>query len=189
MIESLPGESKRDLLYTLAATHGGYFSVREAENVGILTRDLTYHRQAGRIATAFRGVYRLTNFPPGEHEDLIVVWLATDQEAVFSHETALALHSLSDALPNRIHVSLPPSWRRRLLPDGVERHYIKAAITQRGWVGHVPVTTPSRTLHDCNAAHVSPELVLQAIKQARSRGLIDVEEANELAKRYGTTIL
>lgn len=189
MRKSLSGESKRDLLYILAAAHGGYFSVREAEKLGLSTRDLSYHRQAGRIAAAFRGVYRLTHFPPGEHEELVVVWLATDQEAVFSHETALALHGLSDVLPNRIHVSLAPSWRRRLLPDGVERHYIKATITQRGWVGDVPVTTPSRTLHDCNAAHVSPELVLQAIKQARSRGLIDVEEANELAKRYGTTIL
>lgn len=182
-------ESKRDLLYALANAHGGYFSVHEAAQVGLSSPYLSHYRQGGDIVPAFRGVYRLANFPPGEHEELTVAWLATDQQAVFSHETALQLHGLSDVLPNRIHVSLSSSWRRRLLPDGVERHYIQTPITERSWVGDVPVTTPSRTLADCSAAHVAPELVVQAIHQARSRGLIDNDEATALGKRYGTTNL
>ena len=33
---------------------------------------------------------------------------------VFSHDTALALHELSDALPARAHLTLPASWRREV---------------------------------------------------------------------------
>lgn len=174
-------KSKKDLLWDLAVAHSGYFSAREAAELGIGTAHLSYYHRRGHIELAFRGVYRLTRFPPGDHEDLTIVWLASDTEAVFSHETALQLHHLSDVLPNRIHVSLPPSWRRRLLPAGVERNYIKAPITERCWVGDVPVTTPARTLADCNAAHVSAELILQALHQARSRGLIDEAQASSLA--------
>jgi len=47
-----------------------------------------------------RGVYRLEHFPAGEHEDLVALWLWTDRAGVFSHETALALHGLSDTLPS-----------------------------------------------------------------------------------------
>ncbi len=183
MSEPRKNKSKKDLLYGLATVHGGYFSAQEAVAVGLSTRDLSYHRQRGHITPAFHGIYRLTHYPPGDLEELIVVWLATDQETVFSHETALQLHELSDALPNRIHVSLPASWRRRLLPAGVERHYLDAPLADDRWVGDVPVTTPARALADGNAAHVSDELVRQALNQARSRGLISEAEATKLVYR------
>lgn len=54
-----------------------------------------------------RGVYRLVHFPAGDHEDLTAVWLWSQHEGVFSHETALALHDLSDVLPSRAHLTLP----------------------------------------------------------------------------------
>ena len=187
MTEPLKHEKKRDLLYDLAAAHGGYFSVREAAQVDLTTPYLNHYRKRGQIVPAFRGVYRLVNFPPGDHEELVVVWLATDGEAVFSHETALQLHGLSDLLPNRIHVSLPRTWQRRLLPDGVERHYIPAPLAERSWIGDVPATTPLRTLADCAKTHVAPEFVLQAIRQALSRGLIDQGAADVLAQKYDTT--
>lgn len=189
MSEPRAGRAKRDLLYPLAAAHAGYFSVREAQQVGISTHDLTYYSRRGLITSAFRGVYRLRDFPPGDHEELVVIWLASHQEGVFSRETALQLHNLSDVLPNLIHVSLLPTWRRRLLPEGVERHYIKAPITQHSWVGDVPVTTPLRTLTDCMEAHVSPELVQQAIKQARARGLIGPDELDIRGGKYATHII
>lgn len=181
--------SKRDLLYDLAVAHSGYFTTREAAEAGLTTRDLSYHRGTGRITPAFRGVYRLTNYPPGDHEELTVVWLASDGEGVFSHETALQLHNLSDVLPSRIHISLPSSWRRRLLPDGVLRCYVREAITERQWLGDVPVTTIARTLADCAAAHVATEFIVQAIEQAARRGLLAPEVATKLAEQYAPSHL
>jgi hypothetical protein len=37
----------------------------------------------------------------------VVAWLWSDKQGVFSHQTALALHGLSDTLSAKAHLSLP----------------------------------------------------------------------------------
>ena len=51
----------------------------------------------------------------GDHEELVIAWLWSDKQGVFSHQTALALHGLSDALPSKAHILLPATWRARRL--------------------------------------------------------------------------
>jgi predicted transcriptional regulator of viral defense system len=123
-----------------------------------------------------RGVWRLVHFPAGEHEDLTAVWLWSGQKGVFSHQTALALHALSDVLPARIHLTLPEAWRRRRLrvPEGVVLHYHHGEVgdSARCWFGPVPATAPLRTLEDCAAEHLPPELLRAAALDALSRGLV-----------------
>lgn len=182
-------EHKRDLLYGLSEPQHGYFTTQQAGAIGITTPYLHHYLRAGHIIRAARGVYRLSRFPPGDQEDLICIWLATGREGVFSHETALALHQLSDILPARLHVNLPPAWRRRKLPTTLERHYTELAPSEVWWVGAVPVTSPRRTLEDCAAAHVSPEHLQQALHQARTRGLIRETEAAGLLERHATAYL
>jgi predicted transcriptional regulator of viral defense system len=55
----------------------------------------------------------------------VPIWLWSERVGVFSHETALGLHELSDVLPARIHLTLPAKWRRRRLrvPKGVVVHH------------------------------------------------------------------
>ncbi len=117
-----------------------------------------------------------------EHEDLVTVWLWSEHEGVFSHETALSLHDLSDVLPARIHLTLPVAWakRRFRVPEGVVLHHADIAKRERTWMGTVPVTSPRRTLIDVRRANVSPEIVEQAIRQAAARGLIGKKDAVEL---------
>jgi predicted transcriptional regulator of viral defense system len=119
-------------------------------------------------------VYRLVHFPAGDHEDLTTVWLWSEQEGVFSHQTALSRHDLSDVLPARVHLTLPEAWRKRRLrvPDGVVFHYGDIAKSEQRWFGSVPVTAPLRTLEDCAAEHLSPDLLRAAALDALSRGLV-----------------
>lgn len=182
-------DRKRDLLFELSRDQGGFFTTQQAGDIGITTPYLNFYLRAGHILRAGRGVYRLARFPSGDQEDLIPLWLATARDGVFSHETALALHQLSDALPSRVHISLPPSWRRRKLPDGIERHYTGLAATEVWWVGAVPVTAPLRTLEDCAVAHVAPELVRQALRQAQARGMLREAEAAAFKERHGAAYL
>ena len=37
----------------------------------------------------------------------------------------------------------------------------------------MPITTPARTIRDCNAAHLGPALIRQAIDEARRSGMLD----------------
>jgi hypothetical protein len=88
--------------------------------------------------------------PPSSN--LVTVWLWSDREGVFSHQTALLLHQLSDVLPAQVNMTLPGSCRHRRfrLPDGVVLHFAELSKSERTWFGAVPVTTVARTLNDCS---------------------------------------
>jgi predicted transcriptional regulator of viral defense system len=130
-----------------------------------------------------RAVYRLTQYPIGEQEDLAAIWLQTGREGVFSHETALALYGLSDVLPAHIHLTVPVSRRRRRkLQDDVVVHLGDVPENERGWHGPVPITSVRRTLIDCAVAGLSPELLQSAATQAIRRGLITQSELPEVER-------
>jgi len=50
-------------------------------------------------------------------------------------------------------------------------------------LGAVPVTSVLRTLTDSADAHVSPELIEAAVRQARARGLIDQDDVKRIRAR------
>lgn len=163
-----------DQLYAAAAAQDGLFTTQQAADVGYSPQLLVHHVAAGRMLRVRRGVYRLVHFPAGEHEELVGVWLWSEQAGVFSHQTALALHRLSDALPAQLHLTLPAKWahRRLRVPEGVVLHHANVTKRERGWFGPVPATTVARTLADCAREGLSPELLRQATKQALKRGLV-----------------
>lgn len=172
-----------DRLYEVAAAQDGMFTTSQAENAGYSTHLLRHHIEGGRIIRVRRGVYRLVHFPAGEHEDLVTTWLWSEQAGVFSHQTALMLLGLSDVLPAHHHLTLPDSWRGRRLrvPDGVVLHFGDVPDRERKWFGAVPMTAAARTLVDCAHESVSPELLLQAARQALRRGLVQRSEIREVA--------
>ena len=164
-------------LYALAAPQNGYFRNVHAAAAGFSKQLLHKHVLSGRIQHARRGVYRLAHFPPGDQDELIELWLWSEELGVFSHETALAQHQLSDALPSRVHLTVPRSWiRRSAIPPLVVLHYANVPETDRTWVGHVPVTTVGRTLRDAFDAGVDPNLIAQAIAEGTARKLVGRSE-------------
>lgn len=173
-----------DRLYETAAGQAGYFTTKQAAEAGYSAQLLVHHTRGGKIVRVRRGVYRLVHFPSGEHEELVVAWLWSEHAGVFSHQTALALHGLSDALPSHVHITLPSSFRQRRfrVPAGVVLHYADVAPDARAWFGPVPVTTPRQTLQDCAAEGLSPELLRQAARQALRRGLVVRDELVEVRR-------
>jgi predicted transcriptional regulator of viral defense system len=185
MADAPPTGPEWDQLYELAAAQDGLFTTLQARSAGYSPQLLAHHIRGGRIVRVRRGIYRLVHFPAGEHEELATVWLWSEQAGVLSHETALALRGLSDALPSRIHLTVPAAWTRRRLrvPDGVVLHYAEVDQEERAWIGPVLVTSTVRTLNDLAKSGFSPELLKQAAQQAIARGLAtsvelaDVERA------------
>jgi predicted transcriptional regulator of viral defense system len=171
-----------DRLYTIAASQDGYFTTQQARQAGYSDQLLFKYLHANRIARARRSVYRIVHFPSSEHEDLTVIWLWSERAGVFSHETTLSLHALSDVLPSKAYITLPLSWQTRRLrvPEGVEIHYADVPENERGWFGSIPVTSPARTLEDCAKSSLSREIILKAIQDAVSRGLIDKKQGKKL---------
>lgn len=170
-------------LYETAEVQQGLFTTRQAAEAGYSPQLLNHHVRAGKVRQAGRGRYRLVHFPGGEHEELVSVWLWSQQTGVVSHRSALALHGLSDDLPARIHMTLPAAWRRRRLrvPTDVVLHHADVPPEDRSWCGPVPITNPRRTLNDCATEGLAPDLLAQAARQALRRGLVTVDELADVA--------
>ena len=176
-----------DDLYEMAAAQEGLFTTKQAAEAGYSPQLLVHYLHIGKAVRVRRGIYRLVHFPAGEHEELVTAWLWSELTGVVSHQTALALHELSDALPAQVHLTLPVAWRRRRLhvPADVVLHHAEVPPRDRTWFGAVPATNPRRSLSDCARAGLSPELLRQAARQALRRGLVtrpelgDVEAALE----------
>ena len=184
----MDGSAKKpnwDLLFETASAQEGYFTTRQAAEVGYSSQLLLKHIRAGRVERTRRGIYRLIHFPAGEHEELVIDWLWSDRTGVISHQTALSLHGLSDVIPAHVHLTLPQAWRSRRfrIPDGVVLHHADVPSHDRAWFDAVPATNPRRTLNDCANEELPPDLLRQAAQQAVRRGLVtrtelgDVEEA------------
>lgn len=180
----LPQKPSWDRLYEVASGQEGHVTTQQAADAGYSPQLLRKHIQAGRVVRVRRGIYRLVHFPSTEHEDLVVVWLWSERQGVFSHQTALGLHGLSDVLPSKIHLSVPASWtsRRLRVPKGVVLHHMDVPKGERSWFGAVPATSPARTLADCSRDRLSPDLLRQAARDALTRGLVGKQELDEVRR-------
>ena len=164
-------------LYAIAATQGGYFTAKQAAGAGYRYPHLAYHVRAGNFERAQHGLYRLPTIPPAEHDDLIqlALWSRNredEPQATVSHASALFLHQLSDVLPRRIHLIVPPSFRKTA-PKGCELH--KAVLGSGDMEARegFSVTTPLRTLVDvAQGGSVTEEQLERAMGDARQRGLV-----------------
>jgi predicted transcriptional regulator of viral defense system len=167
-------------LFETASSQAGLFTTAQAAEAGYSRPLLFHHVQVGRVHPLRRGIFRVTHFPSSEHEDLVEIWLWSGRAGVFSHQTALALHELSDVLPAKIHLTVPSAWRSRRLrmPKGVVLYHHDVSDAERAWFGPVPVTTPLRTLDDCARDGLARGL----LRQAERRGLVRKRDLRKVAK-------
>jgi predicted transcriptional regulator of viral defense system len=169
-------KEKRDALLAIASEQGGYFTAQQALVAGYAYPRQHYHAQAGNWERVARGIFRLREYPMPEREDLIVLSLlshnrAGEPQAVASHETALALHELSDANPARIHLTVPPGFRRHLPPEVILH---RGLLRPEDWEVRegYRVTTPLRTLLDITESPASWPYLDAAVQDALKRGLV-----------------
>ncbi len=164
-------------LYALAATHGGYFTAKQAASAGYDYSHLAYHLQAGNFERAAHGLYRLPTIPPAEHDDLIRLSLWSRgrddaPQATVSHASALFLHQLSDVLPTKVHLTVPSSFRKAA-PKGCVLHKARLPATGAEDREGFAVTTPLRTLEDlAGGPGITDEQLDRAIRDALRRGLV-----------------
>lgn len=175
-------------LLSLAQSQGGYFTAKQAAEIGYQSPHLDYHVGAGNFLRVGHGVYRLPEVPIGEHDDLVrlAFWSRgrDDQpQAIASHSTALAVHGLSDLLPSKIHLTVPMTFRKEPT-KGIVLHRGKLAASEIEDREGFQVTTPLRTILDIAAdERTSEEHLGKAIAEALARGLVRKSALAGLAKK------
>ena len=179
----------RDSARRLAATaqsQGGYFSSKQAIEAGYEYPKIVYHVRVGNFERVGHGLYRLPTIPPGDNDDLIRLSLWSrnqkdEPQAVVSHESALVLHGLTELLPNRIHLTVPPSFRKPE-PTGCVLHKAKLEPREIEEREGFRVTKPLRTLFDAADGDVSIEQLEKAVIEALHRGLIQKTKLKQMAQ-------
>ncbi len=175
-------------LTAVAVDQGGYFTTRQAREAGYGYPHVSYHLSVGNFERAGRGLYRIPAIPATEHDDLVRLWLWSrgrdDQpQAAVSHQTALALHELAEFIPTRIHLTVPPSFRRTP-PEECVLHKIALTPTDTQEASCIRLTTPLRTLEDVAADPSLPTSQFEyAVETARRRGMIRPSDAKALIAR------
>lgn len=175
-----------DKLYQIAEAQAGYFTTAQAVAAGVDRPRLSRFATAGRLQRLRHGVYRLTHFPRSRHEDLFIAWLETGPDSVISHDSALALYDLSDAMPTAIHVTVPRTASRRR--RGLRLHTNQ--ISHEEITNHegLPVTTVPRTIVDVASSGLPDELVVQAVREAVAQGLVLPTDLELAAERRGRRV-
>lgn len=167
---------RKQRLFTLADQQAGYFTAAQARELGYSDRLIHHHKTYGNWLEAGWGLYRLRDYPATPEEDLVRLYLWSrdkqgNPQAVVSHDTALALYELSDLMPSRYHLSVPPGFRKAP-PPGVVLHRSRLEPSEVKWRGGYRITVPLRTLLDAARSGISPEHVAEATRQALERGLV-----------------
>ena len=178
--------SPTERLYDVAERQAGYFTTAQAREVGFSQRQLTYYVRSGHHRRVRRGIYRLALYPSSPHEDLFVAWLEAGRNAVISHESALMLHELSDALPDRVHVTIPRGASRR--HPRLALHTSRLDPQEVTALAGLPVTTVPRTIADVAARGLAEQLILQAVQQAVRRGLVRMADLQDYARSRGNRL-
>ena len=126
------------------------------------------------------GIQRLARFPASAHEDMVVACLWAGDAAVVSHESALVVFGIGEAMPGTIHVTVPGAFRGRRA--GVTVHRGVVGPDERTTRNGIHVTTPLRTIAD--VALGDPSGGLSALADALERGLVRRGQLERAASQY-----
>jgi len=178
-----------DALFAVAEGQQGYFTSKQAAEAGYQLGSQAHHVKSGNWTRVERGIYRLTRFPQSSEEQLVIYALwsrnrAGEPEGVYSHQTALSIHELSDLNPAKIHMTVPAAFRRTAkTPNVLVLHRANLSQTDIEPRQGFAVTRPLRTIADLAAAEsTSRDIVEQALIEGRRRGVITAREISTLGR-------
>ena len=187
---------KESRLLQIAESQQGYFTSRQAEECGFSRPNFHRKIRSGKwCKEELRGIYRLANYPSTSRPELALwtLWSADKQgnpQGIWSHETALEIHGLSDVAPAKLHMSVPRSFRKSTeIPNNLCLHFVDEIPqsdieTRQGY----RVTTPLRTLADViregTTQNEQIELAILdlAIQKSLIKGLATIQEMEQLQK-------
>jgi len=184
------GRTKKNIpaaLFDSAEGQQGYFTAKQAADVGYQLGSQAHHVKSGNWVRVERGIYRLARFPQSNEEQLVIYRLwsrnrAGVTEGVYSHQTALSIHELSDVNPSKLHMTVPTTFRRNAkTPKILVLH--RASLDEKDVMQRhgFAVTRPLRAITDLAVAEsVSRDIIEQALREGRQRGLITMREISEL---------
>jgi predicted transcriptional regulator of viral defense system len=134
-----------------------------------------------------RGVYRLPFVSGGQMQAYMAAALwPQGVHGVLTHETALDLWEVSDVNPNKIHITVPRAHRpQRDIPKAYAIHREDLESADVTAIEGIPVVTLARAIRECDETHLGRDLLEQAARHGRGRGLLGAGEYERLVCELG----
>lgn len=146
---------------------------KEAEELGYSRHNLSELTKSGQLERLRPGLYQLK----GKVIDDFVLISSNSKRTIFSHQTALYLHDLSDRTPSIFHISVPQGYNASHIKkryDDLQVHYVKKDLYELGTTeikspqgNLVPVYDVERTICDIiiDREKIDKQIFTEAIKR------------------------
>ena len=165
--------TQKDKAIELLKKNRGVLTSGEAKEAGVAYKTLQRMYQAGEIEKLEQGLYMDVT----QMEDGYLLIQHRCKKGIFSHETALYFHDLTDRTPFQMMMTIPSGYNTRLLKEKKKYKFFYSAeklhsigkITMDTPFGHqVYVYDKERTICDC----------------LKKKNQLDTDVGNEAVKRY-----
>jgi predicted transcriptional regulator of viral defense system len=182
-------------LQSILTRNAGTITTAQANAIGVSNERLRLLVKSGNLERAAFGVYVL----PDEFIDKMYAAQLRRQKIIYSHETALFLHDLTDRDPVSYTVTVPTGYNaKNLRKDGFTVFTIKRELHGLGatelttMFGHaVTVYGLERTVCDCLRSRNQMDIavVTDAIKRYAKRKDKDLNTLMRMAEAFGVAKL
>ncbi len=179
-----------DRIMEIAKTNNGYVTSLQVTKENIPRLYLKLLVDKGMLEQSGRGVYT----SPGTFDDEMFNLQARFKKGVFSHETALFLHDLTDRTPNKYSMTFPVGYNTTFVKnENVTTYY---SVKNRYELGIIVTPTPfgskvrayniERTLCDLlkKRSNTDVQVLTEAIKRYMSQTQKDIPLLSRYAKLF-----
>ena len=168
-----------DELTEVALGNFGLVTAAQAAELGIRSKDIAEWSRKGRLERLGWGVYRIQHYVPSEVDRYAEAVAIVGEGAVVWGESVLAMLNLALVNPLQVFIATPRRLRKRL-PDWIRLVKIHDASLSANIEG-VPSQPLADAIRVCRG-RVMAERLVDAIREAERRGLLEPDEAGNLAK-------
>ena len=156
----------------MAETQHGIITSTQVTEAGIPRRCLSSLVRSGLLVRVERGVYTL----PETWEDELYVLQWRFSRGIFSHETALYLHAMTDRTPLRYTMTFPFGYN----PHNVVKRGVVAKVAgeETYWLGIMTIASPSG-----NAIKVY-DIERTLCDMVKTRHKADIQVVNQAMRMY-----
>jgi len=174
-------------LTALAAERHGLVTTADAAAVGYAKGTLDKLARRGQLERLAQGLYRITFIPAGPLATYMAAALwPYGTTGVLTHETALDLWDVCDINPTKIHITVPKDHRpQRDVPRTYVIHRDDLDPRDLTTIEGVPVVKLAKAIRQCAEIHVGRDLLEQAVRHGRQKGLLRRRDAEALIDELG----
>ena len=180
--------TNRARLFEVASEQGGYFTAAQARSARLQQGATRPSRQIRSLHPSASGALPISRIPEFTARRRIAAWLATGKEvAAVSHDSALDILGLSDAVPEVVHLTVPRTKRYRSRFPGIAIHTTTRRLGKSDVVVRdgIRVTAAARSIIDAAETGTAPEQITAAVGQALDRGMATKSKLLAVAKARG----